>query len=281
MQKIFFQCILILLVFAAPAHAQSSSYGNNKAAGNYLQVNGIKLYYEIYGAGQPLLLLHGNGGSIAGRSDFIEGFAKSYKVIALDSRCHGNSGCDGSELSYDRMAADVNALLEHLQIDSALVYGHSDGAIVGLIMAMRYPRKIKKLVASGANMVADSTAIFPQILALINMYPMVPDTLMKKRLKLMATYPKIAMADLQKISIPVLITAGDRDAVREEHTLKIFQSIPNSNLFILPGTTHFGPTEKFNLFYEVASGFFANPFEKPSTIQMMQEKARSLMRAGK
>lgn len=80
-------------------------YGNNNAVGKYALVNGIILYYEIYGEGPPLLLLHGNGGSIRSRWNEIPGFAKKYKVIAVDSRCHGKTECNTGDLNYEMMAA--------------------------------------------------------------------------------------------------------------------------------------------------------------------------------
>jgi len=120
-----------------------------------------------------------------------------------------------ADLTYEQMASDVNALLEQLQIDSLYIWGHSDGAIIGLIMAFKYPKKVGKLLASGANMVADTTAVFPQLMELVRMYPMIPDTLQRRRLKLMADQPHIPFDSLRKISAPVLVMAGDRDAIRK------------------------------------------------------------------
>lgn len=97
-------------------------YGNNPATGKYFSSNGVKIYYEIYGEGKPLVLLHGNGGSIKSRANLIGEFAKKYKVIALDSRCHGKSGCPAQYLTYEQMADDVSGLLGSLNIDSAFIW---------------------------------------------------------------------------------------------------------------------------------------------------------------
>ncbi|MBN9383453.1 MAG: alpha/beta hydrolase [Chitinophagaceae bacterium] len=277
MKKILFILFLPLMVCTATRAQNQVPYGNNPAVGRYADVNGIRLYYEIYGEGHPLLLLHGNGGSIGGRASQISIYAKKYKVIAVDSRCHGKSGCPAQDLTYEQMAADVNALLEQLQIDSLYIWGHSDGAIIGLIMAFKYPKKVQKLLASGANIVADTTAVFPQLMELVRMYPMIPDTLQRRRFKLLAEQPHIPFDSLRKISAPVLVMAGDRDAIREEHTVKIFQSIPNAQLCILPGTTHYVYADRPALFNQFLFDFFDKPFTKPSTVEGALQQARQMM----
>jgi pimeloyl-ACP methyl ester carboxylesterase len=274
---------LVLIVTACfisylSAAQNTISYGNNNSVGKYAAVNGIKLYYEIYGKGQPLLLLHGNGGSIRSRTGEIPGFSKKYKVIAVDSRCHGKSECKTGDLNYEMMASDINELLNFLNIDSCLIWGLSDGGILGLIMAFQYPDKVKKLVTTGANIQPDSTAIFPQIIALGKMlYPLLPDTLQRKQIKMTVDHPHISFDKLKLIKAPVLVMAGDRDAIREEHTIKIYQSIPNAQLCIVPGATHFFTQEKPLLFNLLVSDFFEKPFTKPSTIEIIQKMAERMM----
>jgi pimeloyl-ACP methyl ester carboxylesterase len=250
--------------------AQNIPYGSNPQVGKYASVNGVKIYYEIYGKGAPLLLLHGNGGSIPSRTREIGDFAQKYQVIAVDSRCHGKSSCMQGDLNYEMMASDINTLLEMLKIDSCFIWGHSDGGILGLIMGYQYPQKVKKLLISGANVQPDTSAIFPTLVEAVNMYPMMPDTLQQKYLKLMAKHPNIPFAKLKQIQAPVLVMAGDRDAIREEHTIKIFQNIPNSQLCILPGTTHFVANEKPALFRAILYDFFDKPFRKPSMVEMVK-----------
>ena len=164
--------LIILFIFSffsitSPAQQKTPvNYGNNPQAGSYYDNNGTKIYYEVYGEGKPVVILHGNGGSIRGRAAFIEEFAKKYKVIAFDNRCHGKSGCPSGYLTYEQMADDVDKVLQHLGIDSAYVWGHSDGGIVGLLLAIHYPGKVKKLLASGANLRPDSTAVEPGLFPL-------------------------------------------------------------------------------------------------------------------
>ncbi|HVS98569.1 MAG TPA: alpha/beta hydrolase, partial [Puia sp.] len=138
-------------------------YGDNKAAGHYLATRGIRLYYETYGQGAPLLLLHINGGSINVFSNQIPYFSKHYRVIAVDSRAHGKSVDAGDSLTFEMMADDFNALLDSLHLDSCYVVGWSDGGISGLLLALRHPGKVKKLVVSGPNLWPDTTGLDPFI----------------------------------------------------------------------------------------------------------------------
>ncbi len=125
---------LSLFSFAQGVVKKNIDYGNNPAAGKYAEVNGIKLYYEVYGKGMPLLMLHGNGGSIKAFENQIPFFSAYFKVIAVDSRLQGKSGGSPDTISYDLMADDFCKLLDYLRIDSAFVLGWSDGGINGLIM---------------------------------------------------------------------------------------------------------------------------------------------------
>lgn len=266
---------LAAFLYAGIVAAQNVPYGNNPQAGTYEKVNGINLYYEVYGSGPPLVLLHGNGGSIAGRSNMLPKLAEKYKVIAIDSRCHGKSGCS-KELTYEMMASDVNALLTTLKIDSAFIWGHSDGGIIGLIMGYSYPAKVKRLVASGANTLPDKTALEPVLVNLMKNYKAIPDTLTQKHLKLMVEQPHIAFEQLGKIKAPVMIVSGDRDAVLLEHSITIFRSIPNSNLCVLPASTHFVGDEKPSLMIYWLNEFFLKNFSKPSTVDWAMKAAQQM-----
>jgi len=271
--------VTMFLFFVITGNTQDTiHYGNNPATGKYFSSGGTKIYYEVYGQGPPMLLLHGNGGSIASRANIIGNLSKKYKVIAVDSRCHGKSDCMSGDLDYDIMARDVYLLLNHLQVDSAFIWGHSDGAIIGLIMAYKYPQKVKKLLASGANIVPDSTALQPELVEMMKMYPRISDTLVQKRVRLMIFHPNIKWEQLKEIKAPVLIMAGDRDAVVGEHTLHIFESIPNSQLCIIPGATHFFYDEEPALFNYYFTNFFEKPFRMPSTVEIMRNVASQMLK---
>lgn len=119
--------------------------GDNDKAGNFTIINGNKIYYETYGEGEPLLLLHGNQQSIGVFKDQISEFSKYYKVIAVDTRGQGKSEAGEKAYSYDLFANDMITLLEQLKIEKTNIVGWSDGGNTGLIMAMQHPSKIKNL----------------------------------------------------------------------------------------------------------------------------------------
>ena len=256
-KTLFFLIGLLPIFFGAFAQSDSIPYGNNPQAGHYAQINGIQLYYETYGSGEPLIMLHGNGGSINAFRNQIPFFQKYYQVIAIDSRLQGKSGGSPDNISYELMASDFCTLLNQLNIKSAYVLGWSDGGIDGILMAMNCPDKVKKLAASGANTVPDTTAL-PQA-DLDEMKKVVADpksSAQKVALnQMMLDQPNIPYADLGKIRCPVLVMAGDHDIIKAEHTLKIYQSIPGASLCIFPDSHHGVCQQHPDLFNEAVLNF--------------------------
>lgn len=243
------------------------NYGQNKDVGKFAEVNGVKLYYEIYGEGQPLLVLHGNGGSISSAANFYPELTKKYKVIAVDSRSQGKSTDTDQHLTYDQMASDINELLNILKIDSVNVWGQSDGGILSLLLAKDYPKKVRRALAFGANIQPDKSAIHQWSIDADAKKINNPKTSEKERklLVLMRDYPNFDFKELNKIKAPVLIMSGDRDYITLEHSIKMFQNIPNSHLCVLPGTTHGASWEKQEMFLTLLYDFFDKPFEMPDT----------------
>jgi pimeloyl-ACP methyl ester carboxylesterase len=272
--------LILYLIFISPVlctNAQQPaaiSYANNNVAAGYKEVNGIKMYYEIYGSGKPLVLLHGSGGSLRNGKAKIDFFKQYFQVIAIDSRAHGNSvDTTTANLTYVQMAYDVKVLLDSLHIDSVYISGQSDGGILGLLLAIHYPNKISKLVTYGANIFPGKKAVFDEIDNLVRDTLKVTGNFNTRRLfSLMAYQPHITEKDLRKIKCPVLLISGDRDAIRLEHSLKIFYNIENAHLFIIPGATHFGSVEKPELFNMAVSDFFNRPFSKVTTFEAFTGK---------
>lgn len=244
-------------------------YGNNKAVGKYYTVRGFKMYAETYGQGQPLLIIHGNGGSISNFSNQIPYFSKRYKVIVADSRAQGKSGDKSDSLSYEMMADDYAALLDAMKIDSAYVIGWSDGGINGLLLSIRHPEKVKKLAVTGANLWPDTTAVFDDVEQMI-----LPSyTLLKnksdrnenekaewKLMRLLVEEPHISLNDLQKIAVPALVIGGDHDVIKPEHTLLIAANIPRSYLWILPDSGHSTPIIYKDEFNKKVDSFFSKAY---------------------
>ncbi len=259
-----FVFLLLIIIVSLSAQKKTIEYGSNPDAGKYTNINGTKLYYEIYGQGQPLLMLHGNGGSMAAFKNQIPYFEKNFKVIAVDSRLQGKSGGNPDTLSYDMMADDFASLLDELKIDSAFVLGWSDGGIDGIILAMKYPRKVKKLAVSGANTIADTTALYPDDLKeMKNSLEKKASTEREKTLlRMMLNQPDIAFSELKKIKCPVLVMAGDKDMIRAEHTLKIYQSLPSASLCIFPDSYHHVLIQHPAVFNETVMNFFSKKPEK-------------------
>ena len=246
-----------------------SLYGKNKAAGKYYDIRGFKMYCEVYGTGKPLLIIHGNGGSINNFVYQIPYFSKKYKVIIADSRAQGKSTDKGDSLTYEMMADDYAALLDALKIDSAYVIGWSDGGINGLLLSIRHPEKVKKLAVTGANLVPDTTAVPQQIWDMVT--PVLAELKNKpikteqeksslKLFKLLAEQPHIPLTDLRKIGCPTLVIGGDHDVVKEEHTMLIYKNIPKSYLWILPGSGHSTPVVYKDDFNKVVDRFFSNAY---------------------
>ncbi len=263
---VFLFSFLSILLFAQA----KIPYGNNKATGRYAALNGIRFYYETYGKGQPLLLLHGNGGSINAFEQNIPFLAQHFNVIVLDSRAQGKSVDFSDSISFEQMADDAVALLRYLKIDSAFVLGWSDGGIVGLCMAMRNPQAVRKLLTTGANLWPDSTAIAPwlwrQQKAVVDTIHTENFTAQRKndwKLFLLDwLQPNIALSDLKKIKCPVLVMAGDRDVIRTEHTVLIAENIPDSYLWIVPNSGHATLMEHRDEFNAAALSFFSGGFKR-------------------
>jgi pimeloyl-ACP methyl ester carboxylesterase len=255
--------------YSKAATDPNSPYGNNKTAGKYYDIRGFKMYCEVYGQGQPLLIIHGNGGSINNFIYQIPYFSKNYKVIVADSRAQGKSTDKGDSLTYEMMADDYAALLDAMKIDSAYVIGWSDGGINGLLLAMRHPEKVKKLATTGANLVPDTTAV-PQ--AIWDMVIPTLDMLKTKKEKtdleknalklfrLLCEQPHIPITDLHTIKCPTLVIGGDHDVIKEEHTMLIYKNIPKAYLWILPASGHSTPVVYKDDFNKVVDRFFSTPY---------------------
>jgi pimeloyl-ACP methyl ester carboxylesterase len=261
------------IAFAQTVLESKIDFGNNEEAGVFVELNGVKIYYETYGQGDPLVLIHGNGGNIEGMKNQIEYFSKNYKVIALDCRGRGKSELGNDSLTYMNMTRDVYSLLEYLLLDSAYIIGRSDGGIIGLLMGIHYSKKVKKIAAFGANLWPDSTALYPFEVKGIKEYRLQIErmiakgdttqnwNLLRQRMRLMEFQPNITKEDLGKIKAPVLVLSCDRDLIKEEHTLFIYRNIPKSNLCIFPGETHWITNTNPDLFNNTVAKFLKTEYK--------------------
>lgn len=272
---------LALLFFSTATQAQvnpfdTTMFGRNDKAGAFASIRGIKMYYETYGQGQPLLIIHGNSGSINNFVFQIPYFLRSYKVIVADSRAQGKTKDNGDSLSYEMMADDYAALLDHLEIDSANVIGWSDGGINGLLLAIRHPKKVRKLAITGANLSPDTSAVNPfahsWAMSFNKQLAAAPqnDTVkaQRKLFRLLSFEPHIPLSDLKKISCPTLVIGGDADVILPKHTMLIADNIKRSNLWIVPNSGHSVPIRFKDEFNKTVDDFFKNPFKKKAGFEL-------------
>ena len=229
--------------------------------GHYAIVGKHRLYYEIHGSGRPVVLLHGGGSNIQNSFPYqVDFLASHHQVIAIEQRGHGHSPDTPEPLTYAGMAEDTAGVLQQLHLSNADVVGFSDGAIIGLILGIRHPELVRRIVASGANidphgltdlsyqdtLQTGAAAMFSagERAAYASTSPDGVQHLMvfgEKLRQLWLKHPttdEISVAMLQSLHRSVLIMSGDNDEIRLEHTLLIYRSIPNAKLWILPATGH-------------------------------------------
>ncbi len=258
MKKILFSLFTLLCLNAfsqteTPALVNEIPYGNNSKAGHYVQAGDAKIYYEVYGKGQPMVILHGRiVGSIYEMHQFIDSFSKSYQVIAISTRGHGKSEIGNTPVTYEQKANDVIAVINAVTRDSVTILGFSDGAYTGYKVASMYPARVKKLIAIGAG--EQVPGLRKVIFDLKEAFRR--DSLFwKQRLALMPEPERLPefwnkMADFYNsmtaskelfgsIHCPVLVMAGERDMNAPLATvIAAYQMIPNSQLSIVPNAPH-------------------------------------------
>ncbi len=231
-------------------------------------VNGARIAYRVHGHGPRLLLLHGGGSQSLAFARQILDLGRHYTVIAPDRRGHGASPDDGDTLSYHAMAEDMRALLDHLHVRSANVMGWSDGAIVGLDLAIHHPERVRKLVLFGANFtpegvepstyaslrrawVEDSTARAADVSE--------PLPFGARLRRLWLTQPRFTAAELHAIECPTLVAVGDHDLPTLEHTIALARAIPGAQLCVIPAATHAVLYERGDLADEIVLQFLKTP----------------------
>jgi pimeloyl-ACP methyl ester carboxylesterase len=239
-----------------------------EAQTGYAPVNGLEMYYEVHGTGRPLVLLHGNLSAI--NVDFgriLPSFAKSRQVVAVEQQAHGHTADIDRPLSIRLWAEDTVALLRHLGIEQADLFGYSSGSAVAMQIAIEHPELVGKLVIASASYRLDGLhpglldgiqqlqpehlagTPFQEEYARIAPNPDDWPTLISKIKQMDADLPEWSPEDIQAIKAPTLLIIGDSDIVRPEHAVEMFRllgggvvgdiaGLPRSRMAVLPGTTH-------------------------------------------
>lgn len=208
---------------------------------HWAAIHGHKIYYAATGSGPTLVLLHGGGDS--GEHSFARQlglFSERHHMVAPDQVGQGRTPDVAGPLTYTGMMNDTAALLEHLNLKHVDVVGFSDGGILALMLAVRHPELVRRLVISGVNIAPEGLNADDLERLRATQNPK-PQTIDEKLAHLWATSPtesELSLSMLAKIAQPVLLISGDRDAVTLEHTLTIFHALPAAELCVLPGTDH-------------------------------------------
>ena len=226
--------------------------------GRRADIDGVRIYYETFGKGPPVLVLHGGTGVLESMHNQIADLAADHLVIAPDSRAHGRSTDGPGPLHYADMATDVIGLMDQLRIAKADVVGWSDGGVIALDLAMRHPDRIGRVVTIGANFdvaglahpvthqdpdglgVAGQRSVYQRFSPTPARWP-----LFLARVETMwGSEPHYSVADLGRIRRPVLVIAGENDEIRRDHTDALARAIPGAREVIIPGASHWAPLEE-------------------------------------
>ena len=217
--------------------------------GQYVTSDGVQIYFETFGNGEPVLVLHGGGpGCLEVMQRQIRALADKYFVIAPDSRAHGRSGDGSGPLTYVQLGRDMIKVLDELNVPAANIVGWSDGGIIGLELAMHYPQRVRRLVAIGANYnvsgLIQKPAENPEVSPLDGPCARVlPDPSswplrVRRIVKMWRTQPNYSLADLGTIKAPTLIMAGEFDVIRRSHSDQLAKAIPGAQEVIIEGGGH-------------------------------------------
>jgi pimeloyl-ACP methyl ester carboxylesterase len=273
----------------------STSQNLKPAESGYADVNGLKLYYEVYGQGKPIVLVHGSFMNIPlNWARIIPLLASDRKVIVAEMQGHGRTKDITRELSYEGMADDVSGLLKHLRVDSADVLGYSMGGGVAFQFAVRHPEQLRRLVILSGTYTHDGW--WPDVEAMYSTFTadMFKGTPIQKQYDSLGNDParfadyvkKVISIDLKpydwskdvkNIKAPLFMAIGDADGVRYEHALELFRAkgggkmgdihgLPKSRLAILPATTHIGMMQRTDWLIPMITDFLDSDLNaKPPT----------------
>jgi pimeloyl-ACP methyl ester carboxylesterase len=231
----------------------------------YLQVKHARIFYETAGKGEPLLLLHGGFGTVEDFHSQIPELSKHFRVVAFERPGHGHSADTNGAFHFDTMSEYTIGFIEALELGPTNIMGWSDGAAIALLVSIRRPDLVKRLISVGGFFNTNSASPQDQdwirsatpesfkksMPTLVKRYDDAsPDgpahfpIVFEKTRKLWLTEPNIAKEELAKITAPTLLMVGDRDATIPEHTLELFRSIKGAQLSVIPGASHFFLSEK-------------------------------------
>ncbi|HSY94553.1 MAG TPA: alpha/beta hydrolase [Steroidobacteraceae bacterium] len=233
--------LILLLGLPWPLLSHSADAVIPPAEWHWAAIHGHRIYYATRGSGSTLVLLHGGGDS--GEHSFarqLDVFSQRHRIVAPDQVGQGHTPEVPGPLTYTGMMDDTAALLRHLDLKHVDVVGFSDGGILALMLAVRHPELVRRLVISGVNVAPEglNAEDLDELRATQSPHPKTMDEKLAHLWLTSPTEAELNLGVLAKIQQPVLVISGDRDAITLEHTLKIFHALPEAQLCILPGTDH-------------------------------------------
>lgn len=220
----------------------------------YINCRDARLYYEIYGDGEPLVFLHGNGEEMSYFLPQVRFFSENYKVVLIDSRGHGKSSLGNEKISLELMSSDIIQVLNELNLDKINLVGFSDGGNIALKIALKKPEVLKTITLIGANL-KPTDLIFKERLLVHLEYAFTFNKKKKDILKLMIYEPNFSEESLKGINMPTLVVAGESDAIKERCTKTISRLIENSRLEIIKDGDHFLSSNKPEVFNKILLEF--------------------------
>lgn len=242
------------------------------AVEGHVEHDGVRIWYAAYGAGRPVILLHGGLGNSGNWGHQMPALVEAgYRVIAIDSRGHGRSTRDARPYTYELMGSDVLAVMDRLDIAKAAIVGWSDGACTGLILARTQPERIAGVFYFACNMDPSGAREFvptPVVdrcfsrhvkdYAALSATPDQFDAFVEAVGQMQRTEPNYSAADLAEIHVPVAIVHAEHDEfIKREHADHLARSIPGAKLILLPGVSHFAPVQRPALFNDAMLGFLS------------------------
>ena len=254
----FFLLLTSLAMLALPI-SNSASAAMQPAEWHRSSIHGHPIYYATRGSGPTLLLLHGGGDS--GEHSFarqLDIFSEHHHLVAPDQVGQGRTPDVPGPLTYTGMMDDTAALLEHLHLHHVDIVGFSDGGILALMLAVRYPELVRRLAISGVNIAPEglNSDDLEELRATQNPKPRTIDEKLAHLWLTSPTESELSLAMLARIEQPVLLISGDRDAITLEHTLKIFHALPKAELCVLPGTDHATFSGRWEWLNPIIDNFF-------------------------
>jgi pimeloyl-ACP methyl ester carboxylesterase len=221
---------------------------------DYANVNGIKMYYEIHGSGQPMVLIHGGGSTINTTFDnLLPLLAKTHQVIAVELQAHGRTSDRNTPESFEQDADDVAELLKQLNIRNANILGFSNGGNTTMQIAIRHPEKVRRLIIASAMykrsgvpagfwegmknaQFNDMPKVYKDAFLTVNNNPAALLNMFNRDVERMQGFKDWKEELIRSIKVPALVVAGDQDVATVEHTVELYRLLPKGRLAILPGT---------------------------------------------